>query len=151
MNYNPTEDHTNLICNTLDEFRNDYEVNEDIVEGLKPTEPKTTVATVIVDTKDYVKEANRQLQDAQYYWQLNYNPTEDHTNLICNNLDEFRNDYEVNEDIVEGLKPTEPKTTVATVIVDTKDYVKEANRQLQDAQYYWQLNYNPTEDHANLI
>ena len=42
--------------------------------------------TVIVDVKDYVQEANRQLQDAQYYRELNYNPPEDHANLICNTL-----------------------------------------------------------------
>ena len=67
-------------------------------------------ATVIVDVKDYVQEANRQLQDTQYYRELNYNPTEDHANLICNTLDEFRNNHELDEDIAEGLKPIEPRT-----------------------------------------
>ena len=67
-------------------------------------------ATVIVDVKDYVQEANRQLQDTQYYRELNYNPTEDHANLICNTLDEFRNNHELHEDIAEGLKPINPRT-----------------------------------------
>ena len=67
-------------------------------------------ATVIVDVKDYVQEANRQLQDTQYYRELNYNPTEDHANLICNTPDEFRNNHELDEDIAEGLKPIEPRT-----------------------------------------
>ena len=67
-------------------------------------------ATVIVDVKDYVQEANRQLQDTQYYRELNYNPTKDHANLICNTLDEFRNNHELDEDTAEGLKPIEPRT-----------------------------------------
>ena len=67
-------------------------------------------ATVIVDVKDYVQEAIRQLQDTQYYRELNYNPTEDHANLICNTIDEFRNNHELDEDIAEGLKPIEPRT-----------------------------------------
>ena len=67
-------------------------------------------ATVILDVKDYVDEANRQLQDTQYYRQLNYNPTEDHANIICNTLDEMKNNNELDEDIAEGLKPIEPRT-----------------------------------------
>ena len=67
-------------------------------------------ATVIVAVKDYVQEASRQLQDAQYYWELNYSQTEDHANLICNTLDEFRNNHELDEDNAEGLKPIEPRT-----------------------------------------
>ena len=61
-------------------------------------------ATVIVNVKDYVQEANRQLQDAQYYRKLNYNPTENHSNLICNIPDEL------DEDIAKGLTPIEPRT-----------------------------------------
>ena len=66
--------------------------------------------TVILDYIDYVDGANRQLQDTQYYHQLNYNPTEDHTNIICNTLDEIKNNNELDKDIAEGLKPIEPRT-----------------------------------------
>ena len=66
--------------------------------------------TVILDVKDYVDEANRQLQDTQYYRQLNYNPTEDHANIICSTLDEMKNNNELDEDIAEGFKPIEQRT-----------------------------------------
>ena len=68
-------------------------------------------ATVTLDVKDYVQEANRQLQDAQYYRELNYISTEDHANIICNTLDEFRNNNKLDEDIAKGLKPIEPRTS----------------------------------------
>ena len=67
-------------------------------------------ATVNVNVKDYVQEANRQIKDVQYYRELNYNPAEDHANSICNTLDEFKNNHEIDEDIAEGLKPIEPRT-----------------------------------------
>ena len=67
-------------------------------------------ATVIMDVKDYVDEANRQLQDTQYYRKLNYDPTGDHANIIRNTLEEFKKNNELDEDIAEGLKPLEPRT-----------------------------------------
>ena len=66
-------------------------------------------ATVIIDVNDYVDDANRQLQDTQYYRELNYDPTEDHANIIRNTLEEFKKNNEL-EDIAEGLKPLEPRT-----------------------------------------
>ena len=67
-------------------------------------------ATVIMDVNDYVDEANRQPQDTQYYRKLNYDPTEDHANIIRNTLEEFKKNNELDEDIAEGLKPLEPCT-----------------------------------------
>ena len=67
-------------------------------------------ATVIMDVNYYVDEANRQLQDTQYYRKLNYDPTEDHANIIRNTLEEFKKNDELDEDIAEGLKPLEPRT-----------------------------------------
>ena len=37
----PTEDHANIICNTLEEFKKNNELVEDIAEGRKPLEPRT--------------------------------------------------------------------------------------------------------------
>ena len=47
-------------------------------------------ATVIMNVNDYVDEAKRQLQNTQYYRELNYDPTEDHANIIRNTLEEFK-------------------------------------------------------------
>ena len=63
-----------------------------------------------MDVNDYVDEANRQLQDTQYYRKLNYDPTEDHANIIRNTLEEFKKNNELDEDIAEGLKPLKPRT-----------------------------------------
>ena len=68
------------------------------------------ITTVILDAKDYINEANSQLQDQQYYRELNFNPTKDHANIICNTLDEMKRNEELDADIAEGLKPIEPKT-----------------------------------------
>ena len=63
-----------------------------------------------MDVNDYVDEANRQLQDTLYYRELKYDPTEDHANIIRNTLGEFKKNNKLDEDIIEGLKPLEPRT-----------------------------------------
>ena len=63
-----------------------------------------------MDVNDYDDEANRQLQDTQYYQKLNYNPTGDHTNIIRNTLEKLKNNNKLDEDIAEGLRPLKPRT-----------------------------------------
>ena len=67
-------------------------------------------ATVILDEKDFINEANGHLQDQQNYRELNFNPTKDYTDIICNTLDEMERNEELDADIAEGLKSVEPKT-----------------------------------------
>ena len=61
-----------------------------------------------MDVNDQVDEANRQLQDTQYYRKLNYDPTD--TNIIRNTLEEFKKNNDLDEDIAERLEPFEPRT-----------------------------------------
>ena len=42
-------------------------------------------ALIIMNSKDYLKEGSRQLNDTNYYQKLNMDPTEDHEKLINNN------------------------------------------------------------------
>ena len=46
-------------------------------------------ATVIWDVNDYLKEAEKQLNNQTFYKKLETCPTEEHTRLIGNTSDEF--------------------------------------------------------------
>ena len=67
-------------------------------------------ATVIWDTKDYIEEAEQQLNNEKFYLKLNYCPEEEHSRLISNTLDEFANNNELSKDITDGLEPVNATT-----------------------------------------
>ena len=67
-------------------------------------------AVVIWDTKDYIEEAEQQLNNERFYRKLNYCPTEEHSRLISNTLDEFANNNELSKDIADDLKPVNATT-----------------------------------------
>ena len=67
-------------------------------------------AITILDTKDYVKEANRQLSDTSCYQKLQYNPTTEHASTVNSTIDVFKNQQKIPERIAEGLKVKSPKT-----------------------------------------
>ena len=46
-------------------------------------------ATVIIDVKNYVREANSQLENTEFYQKLNFCPTEGYSNTVNNKLDEL--------------------------------------------------------------
>ena len=47
---------------------------------------------VILDTKDYTDEANRQLKDTNNYEQLDFDPTELHTEKIKSEINNLKNE-----------------------------------------------------------
>ena len=67
-------------------------------------------ATVIWDVNNYVDECKRQLNNYNFYRKLDHNPIQDHVDLINNTLDEFKGNNELSPEILDGLKPLEPKT-----------------------------------------
>ena len=67
-------------------------------------------ATVIWDVKDYLKEVEKQLNNQTFYKKVETCPTEEHTRLIENTLDEFVHNGDISEAIAEGLKPSNSKT-----------------------------------------
>ena len=69
-------------------------------------------AITILDTEDYVKEAQRQLSDANNYKKLPSNPTLNHANTVNSTIDLFKTQHKIPERIAEGLKVREPKTPV---------------------------------------
>ena len=64
----------------------------------------------ILDTKDYIIEAKRQLADTNCYKNLPFNPTLNHSNTVNSTIEVFKNQYKIPEKIAEGLKVWEPKT-----------------------------------------
>ena len=62
-------------------------------------------ALVIMNSKDYLKEGLRQLNDTNYYEKLNKDPTEDHEKLINNTIDDLVSENAINEETASLLRP----------------------------------------------
>ena len=63
----------------------------------------------ILDTDDYIKEANRQLNNQQCYKKLSLNPTSNQTNTVNDTFDLFKAQQKIPEKVA-GLKAKSPKT-----------------------------------------
>ena len=83
----------------------DLQMRDDIII----TKADKSGATVIWDVKDYLKEAEKQLNNQTFYKKLETCPTGEHTRLTQNTLDEFVHNGGISEAIVEGLKPSNQK------------------------------------------
>ena len=59
------------------------------------------VAIVIIDVKDYVKEAKHQLNNKEAYKKLQHDPTQTHTKH--DTTSHFKNDKLIRENIEKGL------------------------------------------------
>ena len=67
-------------------------------------------AVVIVDVKDYIKEAEGQLNDTENYRKLQEDPTATNMKSINDTIERFKNQKLVNQKVAEGLKKNDPKT-----------------------------------------
>ena len=67
-------------------------------------------AITILNTEDYIKEANRQLSDPSCYQKLQHNPTTEHASTVNSTIDVFKAQHKITEKIAEGLKVRNPKT-----------------------------------------
>ena len=61
-------------------------------------------AVVIVDVTDYIKEAERQLNNTENYRKLQEDPSATNMKLVNDTIERF------NEKVAEGLKSNHPKT-----------------------------------------
>ena len=68
-------------------------------------------ALVIMNVKDYISEANRQLDDIQYYRKLNDNPTAEYSQMVNATIDRYKVEGIITEKMAKGLKSEEPKTS----------------------------------------
>ena len=67
-------------------------------------------AVVIQDVTDYIKEANRQLNNTTFYKQVQNDLTERHENLIKHTLEDLRDENLLTEKTCNHLKPKNSKT-----------------------------------------
>ena len=67
-------------------------------------------AVVVQDVTDYVKEANRQLADTNFYKKLKENPTSVNAALVENALDDLKHKNLLEGKLAEKLKPVNPRT-----------------------------------------
>ena len=67
-------------------------------------------ATVIIDVEDYMRETNSQLENTEFYQQLNFCPTEGHSNIVNNRLNELAEEGDLSKEIAEGLKLDKART-----------------------------------------
>ena len=67
-------------------------------------------AVVVQDVLEYVKEANRQLADNNFYKKLKENPTSEYSALVENALDDLKHKGLLEEKLADKLKPVNPRT-----------------------------------------
>ena len=67
-------------------------------------------ATVVVDVQDYIKEANKQLDDENFYMKLDSNPTSNHLELVNKAIDSLKQAGHISEKLAEGLSLKEART-----------------------------------------
>ena len=67
-------------------------------------------AVVIMDVEKYINEANRQLSDKPNYKTLQENPTLQHSNLVNETIDRFKEENLLSKKLAGGLKSINPKT-----------------------------------------
>ena len=67
-------------------------------------------AITILDTDQYVQEANRQLGDENNYQKLQHNPTLEYTSTVNSTIEMFKTQHKIPEKIADGLKVNKPKT-----------------------------------------
>ena len=77
---------------------------------IKITKADKGGAVVIVGVKDYIKEAERQLNNAKNYRKLQEDPTATNMKLVNDTIERFKNQKLLNQKVAEGLKRNGPKT-----------------------------------------
>ena len=70
----------------------------------------------IMDVKDYIQEAERQLSDNNFYKKLLTNPTSLHAELVNNAIEQLRNRNLINEKVAQGLKVSNPRTPLSYLL-----------------------------------
>ena len=68
-------------------------------------------ALVIMDVKDYVQEAERQLNEGNFYKKLPSDPTKMYAERINRTIDQFKEEGLITESVAKGLKKENPKTS----------------------------------------
>ena len=67
-------------------------------------------AVVIIDVVDYLKEADRQLKDKDFYTELTHDPTKEHTEIINETIKSFIKEKLITEQLGKNLMQLNPRT-----------------------------------------
>ncbi len=68
-------------------------------------------ALVIMDVNDYIKEADRQLDDTNFYRKLSSDPTKMYAERINSTIERFKEEGLITKNVSNGLMVNEPKTS----------------------------------------
>ena len=79
-------------------------------EGTIITKADKVGAVVIVDLKNYIKEAEWQLNNTENYSKLQEDPTGTNMKLVNDIIERLKKQKLMNEKVTEGLKRNDPKT-----------------------------------------
>ena len=78
--------------------------------GIIITKAEKGGAVVIVDVKDYIKQAERQINNTKNYRKLQEDPTVTNMKFVKNTIERFKKQKLINEKVADGLKRNDPKT-----------------------------------------
>ena len=78
--------------------------------GITITKAEKGGAVVIVDVKDYIKQAERQINNTKNYRKLQEDPTVTNMKFVKNTIERFKKQKLINEKVADGLKRNDPKT-----------------------------------------
>ena len=78
--------------------------------GITITKAEKGGAVVIVDVKDYIKQAERQINNTKNYRKLQEDPTATNMKFVKNTIERFKKQKLINEKVADGLKRNDPKT-----------------------------------------
>ena len=76
-------------------------------------------AVVFVDVKDYVKEAEGQLNNTENYRKLQEDPTATNIKSVNDTIERFKNQKLINQKVAEGLKKWPKNTEILSTTEDT--------------------------------
>ena len=85
-------------------------INEQEDEDIVITKADKGGAEVIVGVKEYIKEAERQLNNTENYRKLQEDLTATNMKLVNDTIGRFKKQKLINEKVAEGLKRNDPKT-----------------------------------------
>ena len=78
--------------------------------GIIITKAEKGGAVVIVDVKDYIKQAERHINNTKNYRKLQEDPTATNMKFVKNTIERFKKQKLINEKVADGLKRNDPKT-----------------------------------------
>ena len=96
---------SNLIKNETDALQQLSQRDDNII-----TKADKGGAVVIIDVDDYIREANRQLNNTDFYKKIPNDPTESNRNKLTNTLNEFKLQRLLDDTTAKNLQTLEART-----------------------------------------